>query len=147
MSIADGRLFDLKNSKRYLRAFLQTNYMDERLVMLLAHAQSDKLDYWSCCCLIGIATADHSLRSESATLPGHERHYQNARLLPRATEAEWAYFSIGKPEEISDGSDVEALRRRIIIPIIRAEIKRREHARSTSDNLERFTSCAAAWGG
>jgi hypothetical protein len=45
---------DLRQWKQALRAFMQQHYTDERLAMLLAHAESGKLSFTSCCCFIGV---------------------------------------------------------------------------------------------
>lgn len=112
--------------KQAIRAFLGTSiWTDEKLCALLAHAES-KLRFVSCCCLIGVATADHALRGE--TTYWLNKHYCVAKQLPLASEAENAYLwlngSIG-----SDEQD-DANRRRVLRPIIRAELKRREHLRT-----------------
>ncbi len=52
-----------KETKQIIRDFMKTNYSDERLAMLLAHAQSGKLAFNSCCCFVGVSTAQHALTS------------------------------------------------------------------------------------
>lgn len=47
-----------------IKLFLQQYYTDEQLAALLAHCQDGKFSFHSCCCLIGIPTADHALVGE-----------------------------------------------------------------------------------
>lgn len=106
--------------KQAIRAFLRTPvWTDEKLCALLAHAES-KLAFKSCCCLIGTATADHALRGANDEYT--RSHYMEAIDLPKALEAEIAYKYL--TDYWNDGA-----RRRILRPIIRAELKRREHLR------------------
>ena len=116
---------ELKQSKRAIRIFLRTAYSNERLTWLLAHAQNGDLSYQSCCCLVGIATADHQLRGEvSAHRISRSSHYAVARLFVGAREAEWAFYQlgfIGRTWRLT-GDD---LRRRRLIPMLLAEIRRR----------------------
>ncbi len=107
--------------KRDIRAFMQAHYTDERLAQLLAHAQDGKLAFDSCCCFIGIATADHPLRGQAAA--GMileyltEPHYRATRQLNGWHEAEMAFLGLGILNN--------QRRIRILIPMIRAEMKRR----------------------
>jgi hypothetical protein len=131
---------EFRERKQAIRNFMQAHYTDERLAMLLAHAQEGKLLFASCCCFIGVATADHTLSTISNSelfeamygdsYPAYERnplpfqrivrHYdKTAKSLPGALEAEMAYMKLG-----GDGLD-DAVRRRILIPMIKAEMKRR----------------------
>ena len=116
---------ELKQSKRAIRIFLRTAYTDERLTWLLAHAQNGDLSYQSCCCLVGVATANHPLRSQtSARKISGASHYAVARLFLGAREAEWAFFRlgfIGRTWRLT----CDDLRRRRLIPMLRAEISRR----------------------
>jgi hypothetical protein len=107
--------------------FLQTAYSDEKLSELLAHAQDGKLCWSSCCCFVGVLTADHALRGWAggvkfdpiSTLPRcSEPHYLSAKEIPGAKEAEKEFKRLG------DDYD----RRAAIIPLILAEMERRETA-------------------
>jgi hypothetical protein len=104
--------------------FLQTAYTDENLAALLAHAQDEKLSYCSCCCLIGITNAPHALRgyipefSQGRVPPAESTHHQTARLNSElAASAEADFAALGN-------SDAE--RREHLIPLVEAEIARRE---------------------
>lgn len=120
---------ELRENKQICRAFLQEHYTDERLAMLLAHAEDGKLSYFSCCCFIGTATSDHALRGHSvlieiaAALPRgapdfvFPKHYFAAKNLRGAEDAEEAFFDLG---------DDAAERRAEILGIIRKEIRRRD---------------------
>lgn len=105
--------------KQVLRTFMRDNYTDERLAMLLAHAQDGKLLYKSCCCFIGASNANHALSDESGY---GAQHYRDARKLPEAKVAEAAYNEL---RSASPSEDWDKVRRRILIPMIRAEMKRR----------------------
>lgn len=100
-------------------------YTDERLAMLLAHAQDGKLAFYSCCCLIGIPTADHPLCSEM------EKPYHSIaarRTLPNAEAAEGAFARLGVDARAADQSDEadDQRARTKLIPLIEAEMERRQ---------------------
>jgi hypothetical protein len=82
-----------------IKNFMQDHYTDERLAELLAHAQDGKLAFMSCCCFIGIPIADHALQGDSAMdwcLIVLSVHYQRARALPGALDAEYEYRKLGE---------------------------------------------------
>jgi hypothetical protein len=128
----------LKEAKRTIRQFLHDHYADERLAWLLAHAQSGMLGFSSCCCFIGVVNADHALQPG----PGltilmdagvNIRHYLRAKLLPGAESAETAFMELGTAPEayitFPDGADEDdARRRRRLIPILKAEMRRRSRS-------------------
>jgi hypothetical protein len=120
-----------KHYKCDIRAFLQT-YPADRLADLLAHAQDGKLSYRSCCCLIGVATADHPLRGRIEHIPhfagiaGIAQHYASAIKLPGAVNADYAYCHIAERHNGQTGIEQDALRRRILIPMVLAEFRRRD---------------------
>lgn len=109
---------ELRRNKQVIRGFLQSAYSDERLAMLLAHAQSGKLSFTSCCCFIGVATADHPLRGQ-VSFTQMTDHLFRAAALPLGRDANDAYRLLGD-------SDQERIVR--LIPSIRAEMKRRDRA-------------------
>jgi len=119
----NNRLGELKKA---IRAFFP-NYTTERLAAYLAHAQDGKVFYSSCCCLIGGATADHALQSRCDT--NDYGHYQLAKNLPGADQAEAAFFDLGRPDYKHpigmDGIKDDAQRRRVLIPMMKAELRRR----------------------
>lgn len=117
-----------------IERFLQTAYTDERLAALLAHAEDGKLSWHSCCCLIGVPTADHALRGSVAegTL---EEHYQLARAR-FGLVADRSYMNLSHKD---NWIKADAERRAKLIPMIRAEIARRDalrtqDGRDTRDN-------------
>ena len=116
----------------FIEKFLRT-YPEEPLAALLAHAQDDKLSYWSCCCLIGCINAPHALKGITIAPDGtaftEYTHLREARSMPFAEEAEYEFCAIGIN---LDYALSDALRRAVIIPLIRAEIERRDKERSTS---------------
>lgn len=114
---------NIREVKKPIRAFMQTHYTDERLAQLLCHTRDGKLSYWSCCCFIGIANSNHALQVnlfETEKAGVETGHYLLSRKLQGAHEAESAYNMVGLFDADSDGT-----RRRILIPMIRAEMKRR----------------------
>jgi hypothetical protein len=115
----------MRENKQAIRKFMRENYTDERLAMLLAHAQSGRLAFDSCCCFIGIPSAPHALAGAGERAqpePLHHRIYGNK--LPDGSRAEWAYAELGGPSCHEPTRDI--VRRRKIIPMIRAEMRRRE---------------------
>lgn len=121
---------ELKQNKQIIRQFMQAHYSDERLAMLLAHAQSGRLSFWSCCCFIGVATADHALQGSRDT-PGYlvGQHLNAARLLPGGEEAEEAFMALSGDPWNNDHPQTDDVARRRLIPIIKAEIRRRDRER------------------
>ncbi len=132
----------LREQKQAIRAFLRTPvWTEEKLWALLAHAQ-DKLSMWSCCCLIGVATADHALKCQNHKVGEHWWHYHQAYELPLAKEAELAFLQLGGNRGLcgpqGDPYYADALRRRQIRPIIRAELRRRSRLASFPEVPERL---------
>lgn len=91
-------------------------YTDERLAMLLAHAEDGKLSFWSCCCLLGVANAPHALIGKSMmSIAGYSHESLLRDAMPIATDAEDEFIEMG------DDTD----RRAKLIPLIREEMERR----------------------
>lgn len=119
-------------STENIKAFLQTAYTDEKLAALLAHAQDGKLSYNSCCCLIGIPTAQHSLKGNLAVIapplggwPKDCFHANESReMLAWARDAEIEFGELGE----NDAERCSGL-----IPLILAEMERRELLRPLPD--------------
>lgn len=102
-------------NEEIISSFLQTAYTDAQLAALLAHAQDGKFSYMSCCCFIGITTADHALRGEMGSVTASmEPHYEKAHDIPNAEKAEDAFILIGAADDPS-----------LIIPFVLAELDRR----------------------
>jgi hypothetical protein len=146
---------DNKNKiKGHIRDFLRLAYTDERLAWLLAHAREGKLSYHSCCCFVGIPTADHALRgvnviTRSTDLNADQgsRHYGRAKeTFQDAHWAEWAFANLATSQTMhrtmlamtKDLHDTDAKRRRIIIPMVLAEMRRRERSRGAVDMIDEF---------
>jgi hypothetical protein len=117
----------LRENKRIIRAFMRDQYTDARLAQLLDHARDGQLAYNSCCCFIGITTADHELAG-AGNYTGWE-HYGKASCLPYAYLAERAFNILGR------GNSNER-RRALIIPLIKAEIRRRMRAEESPESRE-----------
>src|SRR6266478_447632 len=111
---------ELKSHKQTIRAFLRTEvWAEEKLCALLAHAE-DKLSMWSCCCLIGVATANHPLRGRIPLISHRDNnshldyaHLGNAWYLPCALAAETAFQRLAAPCDSLSGEADELRRRRI----------------------------------
>ncbi|HEX3156761.1 MAG TPA: hypothetical protein VHV32_19185 [Candidatus Angelobacter sp.] len=102
--------------------FLQTAYTDEKLAALLAHAQDGKLSYRSCCCLVGLASAEHPFKQiDEFAVEEHFSHPLDfgRHESPDAWAISDAYCVLGKDD---------AERRERLIPLILAEMERRELA-------------------
>lgn len=119
---------EFRQHKQAIRSFMQLHYSDERLAQLLAHAQSGRLKYSSCCCFVGVATADHTLRT--APFFFGFRHLNRAWKLVGGRKADHSYFLLDyKRRWWHPPSDDK--RRRILIPMIRAEIRRRDQFKTS----------------
>lgn len=120
-----------RNRKQEIRSFfMREKYSDANLVRLLTHAREGKLQDASCCCFIGITTApEHIHEGTLADMPrDHIGHYSAAALNVGGMIADGAYATI---------SGVDEVRRRILIPMILAEIKRRSKEEVTSESIHR----------
>jgi hypothetical protein len=130
----------LGDLKKAIRGFFP-NYTTERLTAYLAHAQDGKVFFSSCCCFIGGATADHALRGRCDT--NDYSHYQAAKSLPGADRAEAAFFGLGRPHYKdpvgTDGLKDEAQRRRVLIPMIKAELSRRAKQPQVIESNREYT--------
>ena len=116
--------------KKHIRAFMQAHYTDERLTQLLAHAQDGKLNYTSCCCFIGIATTDDRLQVDGFRHESqHSFHYLDAQKLAGSKLAEDSFFYLVRTNGETYIDPPGEIRSRILIPMIRAEMKRRENIR------------------
>lgn len=121
------------SNETIISEFLQSAYTDEKLTALLAHAEDGKLSFNSCCCLIGIPTATHALTSRTDNCPEDWAHTNTARGEDGslADRAESAFLELGYYD-----SD----RRAKLIPLIKAEMARREQSRSPEQVLETVAS-------
>lgn len=111
-----------KDRKRAIRTFMQDHYTDERLSQLLDHARAGKLAYRSCCCFIGIPTAGHELRGEHGNSAEYGHYLEAKRDLSGAAKAEHAFGSLWRTMSRRDWADA---RRAALIPMVKAEIRRR----------------------
>lgn len=112
--------------RRRIRAFMQEHYTDENVAALLAHMRDGKFSFYSCCCFIGIPTANHALRSECSHLG--IRHYDVAKKLHGADLAEIALAEVGNVTANYDERD--RIINRFLLPMVRAEIRRRDRERA-----------------
>lgn len=110
-------------ARQSIIGFLQTEFTDERLAALLAHAEDGKLAFWSCCCFAGVPTAMHALRGEDhgyETNGGFAEHWAHPNWnLERRCKMSNAFAMLAFTDED---------RRAELVPLIRAEMARREAA-------------------
>lgn len=104
--------------------FMQDQYTDEKLAALLAHAEDGKLAFISCCCFVGTPSADHMLTEEWVPCPTGGKHLSEARALYSLQED--AYLNLGPGDRQCRAS---------IIPLIKAEIARRDAIRESNQRL------------
>ncbi len=123
-----------RERKNHIRSFMRAHYTDERLAWLLSHARAGILDYLSCCCFIGIPTADHALRGKGVS----GLHYDRALSLPGAAEAEESFLKIYHSARLyfPQGRERDDARIRILIPMVKAEMRRRERERAQLAAIE-----------
>jgi hypothetical protein len=107
-----------------IRAFYR-QHSTETLCRVLAGCKDKKIHFLGCCCYIGATTADHAFGT-GAGIVEQTSHYYSARLIPHAISAELAIQMLGASRGGYSGN-AEALRRSIVIAIIRAILKEREH--------------------
>lgn len=118
----------IQKAKKTVRAFMQAHYTDKRLAQLLCHARDGKLAYYSCCCFIGIPTANHALKQKTTHVG--VPHYEEAKRLNGAGAAEVAFCELMLAGNSDFKKPEDEVRRRVLIPMIRAEMKRREKAQA-----------------
>ena len=106
-------------------------YTDERLAMLLAHAEDGKLAFFSCCCLVGVSTAEHSLRGRTENVRDWNDHGATFGDVPMGDEVSKAFNALASSFEF-DSWDAE--RRARLIPLIKAEMSRRESIRTQPED-------------
>lgn len=115
-------------NEEILANYMQRYYTDERLAALLAHTEDEKLSFHSCSCFIGITTAAHALLSEGELCPEGNTHVNLARGLDGSDGdiAESAFLELAWTDEI---------RRMKLLPLIYAEVERRDRSRLSSEEL------------
>ncbi len=120
---------ELQMNKATIRSFMRAHYTDAKLIQLLDHARGGRFSFYSCCCFIGIPTADHELkghiRQSASTGEVHAAgpHYGKAFELDGAMAAEQSAFYLSVPRG-GIASNQKLLSARII-PMVLAEIRRR----------------------
>jgi len=110
-----------KQSKQIVRNYLRMAYSDNALTEFLDYTRAGKLRFFSCCCLAGFPLRPAGLKplelDEAMNFHRSGSHYLGSRmddaLIARASDA---FNRLGC-------NDIE--RRRHIIPIIKAELRRR----------------------
>ncbi len=114
--------------KQHIRAFMQVHYTDERLAQILAHAQDGRLAYTSCCCLIGARTAQHALQGKNDNWRQYSGHESPHTTISGHASSAYCDLHNGLAGFFGDRDKV---RRRILIPMIRAEMRRRERLKKS----------------
>lgn len=115
-------------NEEILANYMQRHYTDERLAMLLAHTEDGKLAFNSCCCVIGLPTANHALTGWLELCPDGRKHVLQARGKEGSDgdHAEDAFLELGFTDET---------RRAKLLPLIYAEVERRDRSRLSSEEL------------
>lgn len=113
------------SNEEIISDFMRQHYTDEKLVALLAHAEDGKLSFLSCCCFAGVPSAVHALAGANDNYLDMEGH--NA-----AMEEALPWFQMSDTYEALGPDDSQ--RRGRLVPLIRAEIERRERERSESSS-------------
>jgi hypothetical protein len=120
----------LKKAKAELRKFIRRHYSDDMLADLLAHAREGLLVYDTCCCVVGFVNAPHSYRSSVPEGEVIDARFFQAEELEGGMAAADAFCMLGAPLESGNWRACRSvngdLRRRRIISIIRAEMRRRD---------------------
>lgn len=98
--------------------YLREAYSNEKLLALLEHTESGKLAFFSCCCFEGIPSALHPLRGQN--ISEHTAHWNRPKFNSKVSDA----FNRLSKQDREDLADAE--RRAALLPLIKAEIKRRK---------------------
>jgi len=124
----------LDNNEQILTDYMRRHYSDEALAHLLAHAEDGRLAFHSCTCFIGVppaVAASSALHGECVMWGCRALFASEARRdIPEADAAEDAFFDLGQYDHD---------RRNNLIPLIKAEMARREFLRSESPELTEVT--------
>lgn len=132
------------SNEAIISEFLKTAYTDEKLAALLAHAEDGRLSHYSCCCLAGVPSATHALRGRDETPLGatswtHGAYHPETNQK-RAASGAFNQLAYDAPEGRPSEQEQDAIRRTKLIPLIKAEMARREQGRSVeSPSLETVT--------
>lgn len=120
----------MMTNEAIISEFLRTAYDDEKLAALLAHAEDGKLSHFSCCCLAGIPSANHALRGRyldrryAATTWEHGAYHP---ATPEKIAVSMAFNNLASG--VYETEERDATRRAKLIPLIHAEMERREQER------------------
>ena len=98
----------LKQSKKGMRQFMRANYKDEHLISAIDRCRAGSLQFNDCDCFIGHVCVERGVTAQY--------WLQRARLLPYAVEGENGYQRL---------ADNDGKRQRRLLPMLRAEIRRR----------------------
>jgi hypothetical protein len=110
---------------------MRNHYTDQQLAALLAHVRDGKFNYSSCCCFVGCVTADHALQTiDRSDMYLQGKHLNTARELSGANDADVSVLMMGNGGDKVSGN---ASRSRILVPMIRAEFRRRERIRQQAE--------------
>ena len=126
---------EFREAKQVIRDFMRTHYTDERLAMLLAHAQNGQLAFNSCCCFVGVTSAQHKLISTWPVFVGgvYVSHGGPTYTgIAGGREASIAYRCLMHGTQTGSFAGLDRndpQRQRILIPMIKAEMRRREKLR------------------
>lgn len=122
---------------RPIMAFMRQHYTDERLAMLRAHAEDGKLAFFSCCCFIGVATADHPLHGKHDGVP-FGRHYRAAQALSDVQSAERAAGALWRTSGGPFLAYADQGFRARLLPLILWEQCRRDRLHVQPESVQEF---------
>lgn len=120
---------DLKTAKGHIRAWIRAHFSDQKCAEVLAFAQDGRMSYTDPCgCLMGVTKSSYLHQGDHICT---SRHYDEACEFDAEGNAERGFKNLaypdGQDEESADwGTDTLRLRR--FIPILKAEIRRRDRA-------------------
>src|SRR5258708_6068114 len=117
----------MTDSEQTIADFLRTAYTDEKLAALLAHAEDGKLAFNSCCCVAGFPYARHAYQSKWTGDHGGK----NYKGFPEGQIVSLAFNRLANNHDghyLSQSSaEDDAVRRANLIPLVHAEMRRREN--------------------
>ena len=123
----------LKQAKLAIRNYFQTAYSDDALAELLDYARAGKLRFYSCCCIAGFPLRPSGLKPLELDEPMnfHRSGFHSLGL----SENPSVEFVSNAFHRLGDDDDVRCRR---IIPMIKAEIRRRTRNETMSPDPHVF---------
>jgi hypothetical protein len=129
---------NFKEAKQTIRDYFRTAYSDEQLAELLDYTRAGKLRFMSCCCVAGFVTRAEGM---APLEPDQSMNYHsNGEFHILGDNPQWGVvseaFNILARYESGCDDRRDAKRRRILIPMILAEIRRRQRRAEVKSNVK-----------